>query len=134
MTQAVAYFGVYCWCIVIGGLKLRTEAASVCILAYNPALIDTIPGAQMAHPITMSHTRSTPLSAPDDRVPRSPVLTGTVPCTLPSTLSSSVHVRLTAHQEHRGCSVTTSHNHQPHCPHSYSTELVQIVLIAPAVV
>ena len=52
-----------------------------------------------------------------------------MPCTLSGTLSSSVHVRLTAHQEHRGCSATTSHNHQLHCPHS--TELAQI---APAVV
>ena len=33
MTQAVAYFGVYCWCIVIGGLKLRTEAGQ-CVIAY----------------------------------------------------------------------------------------------------
>ena len=38
-------------------------------------------------------------------------------------------VRLTAHQEHRDCSVTTSHNHRLHYPHL--TELAQI---APAVV
>ena len=34
MTQAVAYFVVYCWCIVIGGLKLRIEVENVCILAF----------------------------------------------------------------------------------------------------
>ena len=36
--QVVAYFVVYCWCILIRMRILRIEVENVCILAYSAAL------------------------------------------------------------------------------------------------
>ena len=41
-TQAVAYFVVYFWCILIRMRILRIEVENVCILAYSAALISTL--------------------------------------------------------------------------------------------